>query len=622
MRHGKSGHVIWICLIAWFPIALFSQVTCTGTFGDNIFTEGDFGRGPQNVLPDVSGLAPGYTYTTATPPGDGFFTITNDMGRWGNNYDTWLNVGDNSDDPQGYMMVVNASYSPGVFYEQTIDNLCPDATFEFSADILNVVRPGVTGHSLPDLDFLIDDSVRYSTGEIPQDGKWHKHGFTFSLEPGQSSLKLTLINKAPGGIGNDLALDNITFRPCGPEPDLDLPDIVSFCQEDGQTGRISTSVDTNQFALQWQSQLSGVEEWQNIGQVNLLVLPLDLSVPGTFFYRYKLSTSAANLDNPLCVSYSKMVRVIVEPRVYEVWDTICMGNVRGFNGRLLTSPGTYQSRLTSVRGCDSIVVLHLAMVDKRPLIFDLGFEDPSCFQYADGSIEIQNVQGGYPPYEYYINGESNGSPRIENLTSGLKAIQVHDRYGCVSSQSIRLTDPPEFKLMPIPDTQLVLGEPLTVSIQASDPISSLEAEPNILENCPSCTEVTFVPFHSTEVEVVATNSAGCTSTIRFYIEVDDENLPIVFPNAFSPNGDGVNDDFRFIAPPYLITRIREIRILDRWGNEVYSSLERTDGRDVVLWDGMTQSQQVEPGLYAYICEVELINGETRLYSGEVLITGL
>src|SRR5680860_1748187 len=325
MKRKFSFLLCWMFSMV-FAISLSAQVTCTGTIGDNIFGEGDFGSGNENIVSNVAGISPGYTYTNQTPPSDGYYTITNDMGKWTNNYSSWISIGDHSDDPNGYMMVVNASYSPGKFYEQTIDSLCPNTTFEFSADIINVVSIPTTGHSLPDLDFLIDDSVRYSTGKIPQDEKWYKHGFTFSLAPGQTSIKLTLVNKAPGGTGNDLALDNITFRPCGPEPDPNLARELYFCEDNIIPATISTNIDTSQFYIQWQTTRTPGLNWQNTGERNMTEIERDLGVPGSYYYRYKVSNSLGNLDKPYCVSLSEIVTAEVLPLEYELWDTICMGN--------------------------------------------------------------------------------------------------------------------------------------------------------------------------------------------------------------------------------------------------------------------------------------------------------
>lgn len=610
---------VLLLVLFWNPVSTSGQAICTGTFGENIFDGGDFGRGVANIVPQDTSFAPGYAYTTSTPPMDGFYTITNDMGRWGNNYGTWINIGDASDDPLGYMMVVNASYSPGIFYEQTIENLCPNTTFEFSADVLNVVRREVTGHSLPDLDFLINDSVRYSTGQIPQDEQWHNHGFTFELPPGQSSLKLTLVNKAPGGTGNDLALDNITFRPCGPQPDMDLARELFFCEDDAQQALIRTNVDTNELFIQWQMSRSSEDGWQNVGAVNALQIEQDLSEAGIFYYRYKLSHSAENLDNPFCVSLSEVVTSTVLPRNYEIVDTICMGTIKSFEGQLLTSPGTYTASHLSSRGCDSVVILHLAVVGQRSLEFDISGQNPLCHDSADGLIEVTNATGGYPPFRFRLDSMTNSTGRFEGLRGGIKTVQISDRYDCLYFGDVQLITPPAFELDPFQDTSLVLGQSMTINISASEPINTVAANPNILLDCDPCREVTFLPTRTTDVRITATNANGCTSEESFFIHVDDQNLPIVFPNAFSPNADGTNDQFRVIAPPHLISRMVSARILDRWGNEIFSVENQSNTDNTILWDGLSKGQKAEPGVYLYVVELELINGEIRYFTGDVLV---
>jgi hypothetical protein len=92
-----------------------SAQVCGGNIGENIFTDGDFGSGFANLLTPDPMIAPGYDYTTSPPPSDGFYVLSNNLSNWGSLYPTWLPIGDNSDDPFGYMMVVNASFSPGLF---------------------------------------------------------------------------------------------------------------------------------------------------------------------------------------------------------------------------------------------------------------------------------------------------------------------------------------------------------------------------------------------------------------------------------------------------------------------------------------------------------------------------
>ena len=126
-------------------------------------------------------------------------------------------------------MVVNASHEPGLFYEKEITGLCENTLYAFSADIINLIG---TGEDMikPDVSFLLDDEVHYTTGKIQEDEEWKTYGFTFSTSPGQTSITLSLRNNAPGGIGNDLALDNISFRACGPEALILPAEIIDVCE--------------------------------------------------------------------------------------------------------------------------------------------------------------------------------------------------------------------------------------------------------------------------------------------------------------------------------------------------------------------------------------------------------
>ncbi|MEL6143600.1 MAG: hypothetical protein AAFU67_18520, partial [Bacteroidota bacterium] len=237
-----------VCLLIGLTGTLSAQI-CGGNLGENIFDAGDFGEGTDNVLQVNPGVAPGYVYTTSVPPFDGFYTLTNNSSAtfWPNIFDSWLQIPDNSSDPNGYMMVVNASFEPGLFYEQEVEGLCENTLYVFSADVINMIRNGVPNHIDPNISFLLDGVEEYTTGNIPKTEEWITHGFTFTTAPGQTSVILSLRNNAPGGIGNDLGLDNITFRACGPQAQI-LPETVERICEDGQFTTLSATITGDQYA--------------------------------------------------------------------------------------------------------------------------------------------------------------------------------------------------------------------------------------------------------------------------------------------------------------------------------------------------------------------------------------
>ena len=222
----------------------------------------------------------------------------------------WLHIGDNSPDPQGYMMIVNASHDPGIFFEQTV-SLCENTTYEFAADVINLINPNGTAPNsiLPNLDFLIDGQVLYNTGDVPEDANWHTYGFTFSTTLGTTDIVLTLRNNAPGGDGNDLALDNISFRVCGPE--VILPELLEVCS--GDTPTLDISLSGSSFltpVFQWQISLDNGATWTDINGANessfVVQNPTHQSL-----YRVLVANAMANLANPSCrvVSNTSLIDV-------------------------------------------------------------------------------------------------------------------------------------------------------------------------------------------------------------------------------------------------------------------------------------------------------------------------
>jgi gliding motility-associated-like protein len=111
------------------------------------------------------------------------------------------------------------------------------------------------------------------------------------------------------------------------------------------------------------------------------------------------------------------------------------------------------------------------------------------------------------------------------------------------------------------------------------------------------------------VKLVSTNNFGCytekTQTVRV-----NEVYNFLVPNSFTPNGDGLNDDF---APTTLYTKRYELKIYSRWGEAVYHSAE---GKP---WNGRRNNTgEILPGgTYMYQFTTEDRDGALRFTSGIV-----
>ena len=110
------------------------------------------------------------------------------------------------------------------------------------------------------------------------------------------------------------------------------------------------------------------------------------------------------------------------------------------------------------------------------------------------------------------------------------------------------------------------------------------------------------PVHEYEVEgdyivsLTVVNNNGCEATVQDTVTVYPP-LRVYVPNAFSPNGDGINDVFGMEGEGYLYY---DLEIFDRWGNKMRFGRFR----DNTAWDGKYKGTLVPSGAYIYKIWVE------------------
>jgi gliding motility-associated-like protein len=97
-------------------------------------------------------------------------------------------------------------------------------------------------------------------------------------------------------------------------------------------------------------------------------------------------------------------------------------------------------------------------------------------------------------------------------------------------------------------------------------------------------------------------------------DITSEGEGANLPTAFTPNGDGTNDDFRPLGSGEFVNDY-QMTIWNRWGQEVFRSVSPQTG-----WDGNYRGQQAITGVYAYIITYRNVFGESKLLKGNVTLT--
>ncbi|PTS97396.1 hypothetical protein DBR11_17195 [Pedobacter sp. HMWF019] len=631
----KKSFIVF-CLIWAIQQQSFAQQICTGSFGDPVINI-DFGRGTSNFGPSL-GSSTSYRYVGFDHPEDGEYAIAKSTNGMLPN--AWFQIPNHTpNDPDGYMMIVNANYETGIFYEAEVNtDLCPNTTYQFAAWVINLLK--YDGRK-PRLVFSIlttDNQVLGSkdTGDIPEGTAtdWKQYSLEFTTPANVNRIKIRIANNGPGGGGNDIALDDITFRACGPEINTSINNEPGTATEticEHQTTDIHFSATVNGPATAtyiWQkNEGSGWVDLAGETGQNLTVHFAN-AVKGT--YQYRLALAANQASSASCRTASAPLTVQVNPLPVPVVEPVlkfCPGenivlNVTGVTGTYLWSgPNHFSSTAQSP--------VIPAATSQMAGVYTVEVATGSCSSFASTQVEIlappaATVDNPHPiicqgtettlqahggsVYSWSpalgLSNPAISNPIAKPDVTTLYTVSVSDG-ACVSTAQVLVTVLDKVVADAGPDQKIRKGQSVQINGKVSgDQVRYLWTPSTGLDN-PEKLQPVATPEHDMTYTLQATSDAGCLGSVSsVFVRVLEK---IVIPNAFSPNGDNINDVWYIEA---LETYPKaELKVVDRYGNLVFEGTKTP-------WDGRYKGNDVPAGVYFYILN---LNEEGKRFSGSIMI---
>ncbi|MEZ4888925.1 MAG: gliding motility-associated C-terminal domain-containing protein [Chitinophagales bacterium] len=212
--------------------------------------------------------------------------------------------------------------------------------------------------------------------------------------------------------------------------------------------------------------------------------------------------------------------------------------------------------------------------------------------------------------------EENGIFTINWNQAGWQFIylNVEDENGCIAavSDSVFVGD---FYLQMVADTAIMYGTSIELQgfvegFYRGDLTYLWSSSENEVLGCENCPNLFVTPQIPTTYTLWATDENGCTATTSVSVDLVYENQ-LVLANAFSPNGDGVNDVFQIRG---LNIEAVELVIYNRWGNEVFRTQDVNTG-----WDGIYKNENQPIGTYAYYAVVRYEDGKEEVVMGNLTL---
>lgn len=283
------------------------------------------------------------------------------------------------------------------------------------------------------------------------------------------------------------------------------------------------------------------------------------------------------------------------------------------------APGTYYVTVTDAHGCT--ITTSATLVAPPPIsVTALKADSVSCVGATDGHVEI-SVTGGTPglnpAYTYALNGGTpQNSPDFYDLAAGTYQIEAIDGKGCHLDTSVTVETPLSVTVAINPqDTTLELGSSITLSLLVDNPggqaVTAYAWSPSSGLTCIDCPAPVATPYQRQDYTVVVTYGKNCTTSASAVVRVG-HGPDIYIPNAFTPNGDGVNDEFTVYGTGLKTVTMR---IFNRWGEKVFDSGDN----QWASWNGTYKGMLQPPAVYTYVVELVYLDGQKKIRDGSLTL---
>lgn len=274
--------------------------------------------------------------------------------------------------------------------------------------------------------------------------------------------------------------------------------------------------------------------------------------------------------------------------------------------------GNYSVTVTDGNGC-TVAALATVPIAQRPNV-ESQVTPVTCFGVNDGTLTIVaddpnllfSFQGATPnPQTFY-----------DSLWGGGDQYLVLDTFGCEWVQFF-LVDAPNKIVLQMPNS---IEAPMCDSVQLSatantSPLTWSWNPPDFL-SCTDCPDPIASPFTTMTYYLMATDSNGCKALDSIVVRVDFDGKAYI-PNAFSPNDDGINDVFYVLGN--CVSKVILLRVFDRWGEMVFEKSNTPPNDPLYGWDGKFKGKPVNSDVFVFYITIELKDGSTRIYKGDVTL---
>lgn len=325
----------------------------------------------------------------------------------------------------------------------------------------------------------------------------------------------------------------------------------------------------------------------------------------TFVVQSRKILDSLAIIPPTCIGDSNGMAIAIVPAesrdsIIFIWDGI-EGNDT-LSG--LYADGRVHTLRVEAFGCSK--EQPFAINDPPALTVKKEAQTVLCTDSCSGWVHLTY---GYPDYPV-------GDTLVKQLCAGEVTIFFSDTAGCPYSDSTYIIRDSTLDNMNAwaDDTVIFLNESTSLHATRIWGVNYNWEPSATLDNAVSPNPIATPEQEHTTYSVLVCDDKGCTwkgSVTIHCTEVICGRPNIYIPNAFSPNGDGIND-LLCCSGNYIISY--HFCIFSRWGEKVFETYDLHE-----CWDGHYNGNMCLPGVYTYSCQIKCEAGEEKLLKGDITL---
>jgi len=236
---------------------------------------------------------------------------------------------------------------------------------------------------------------------------------------------------------------------------------------------------------------------------------------------------------------------------------------------------------------------------------------------------VQLIAEGAATYQWIgntpgLNNATIANPVATPTSTITYYVEGRDSYQCfIDTASVTVTVNPLPTVQAGADVVVTGGSPYQLQPVYSNDVVGYSWLPANDLSCSDCPSPLTTPTADRDYIITVKNAFQCAASDTIKVVTECGESHIYIPNAFTPNGDALNNTFTIRGSG--VKQVTSFAIFNRWGELVFEKKNFLPGDAGAAWNGKFRGMNVPAGSYVYLAAFQCASGQVFSKKGTVTV---